>query len=214
MNRQLLMYLVIVLIAGASIREATAQEVVAVSLSQREIEEALRLASDEKAARKFLQSYVVQTRTGLGPGPLLGYFSTPFARIVLGSLAARKDGKTFASTDVTPDLLVPELHVLVLSQTAAYDPVPATIQAVTIRPRNSNSPDAEIQPLTIVAVTKEHYALYEVTQGNGATLASFPLTAVAAGNDIRVVFSHVVRGSSALTNCKDCAVPLGVTRIR
>lgn len=102
--------------------------------------------------------------------------------------------------------------MLVLSQTAAYDPVPATIQAVTIRPRSSNASDADIRPLTMAAATKEHYALYEVTQGTGAMLASFPLTAVAAGNDIRVVFSHVVRGSSALTNCKDCAVPIGAIR--
>ena len=57
MNRQLLVYLMIGFVAGASIREGTAQEIAVVSLSQREIEEALRLATDESrrgTARRWL----------------------------------------------------------------------------------------------------------------------------------------------------------------
>jgi hypothetical protein len=40
----------------------------------------------------FLDAYVVQTRAGWGNGPLIGSFSTPFARVVHAALAARKKG--------------------------------------------------------------------------------------------------------------------------
>lgn len=134
--------------------------------------------------------------------------------MVLAALAAQKERKSFGSADVAPEILAPELHVLVLPQTAAYDPVPAIVQAVTMTAWNATAGHAPLQPLSTSAATKEHYVLYDVGQGNGAIVASFPMTAVVAGSDIRVVFSHVIRGSSALTNCQECAVPLGVTRIR
>jgi hypothetical protein len=36
---------------------------------------------------------------------MIGRFSTPFARVVLAALAARKDGKGLAIADLTPDIL-------------------------------------------------------------------------------------------------------------
>jgi hypothetical protein len=41
----------------------------------------------------------------MGAGPMIGHFSTPFARVVLAALAARKDGKGLAIADLTPDIL-------------------------------------------------------------------------------------------------------------
>ena len=68
------------------------------------VDEAIRLAADDKATARFLGAYVVQTRAGWGNGPLIGSFSTPFARVVQAALAARKKGSPFATADVTPDL--------------------------------------------------------------------------------------------------------------
>lgn len=213
MNRQLILYLLVGLTAVATARSARGQQLL-VNVTPVQIEEALQLASDEKAARKFLQSYVVQRHSGIGTGPLLGYFSTPFSRIVLAALAARKEGKDFASSDVSPELLVPELHVFVLSQTAAYDPVPARMEAVVIASRTSNDADAIVRPVRAVPASRQDYLLYGVTAGDGSTVAIFPLSAIGAGKNIRVIFSHVVRGSSAITNCKECAVPIGIARLR
>ena len=60
-------------------------------------------------------------RAGWGNGPLIGSFSTPFARVVQAAVATRKKGSAFAPGNVTPDLIAPELHVIALAQTAATD---------------------------------------------------------------------------------------------
>jgi hypothetical protein len=73
-------------------REAPAQGA-AEELMPESIRDAIRLGADEKASVKFLQPYTVQTRTGMGTGPLIGVWSTPFARVVLAASAARKEEK-------------------------------------------------------------------------------------------------------------------------
>jgi hypothetical protein len=70
------------------------------------VDEVIRLAADEKATSRLLDAYVVQTRAGWGNGPLIGSFSTPFARVVQAAVAARKKGNAFAPADVTPDSLL------------------------------------------------------------------------------------------------------------
>lgn len=199
----------IVLLTGIGVADG---QLVA-NMTDADIEEAIRLGIDEKAAAKFLQSYVAQTRTGLGAGPLIGYFSTPFSRVVRAAAAARKQGRPFTRADVTPDLLAPQLEVLALSHPAAYSPTTAAVVDVTITSSNSNSPNEAIQPASTTPATSQHYALYGVSRENGATVAVFPLTAVAPGHRIRVSYSDVI-GSSAMTNCKECSVPLGVARLR
>lgn len=187
-------------------------EQLVVTLSQEHIVEAIELASDEKAAAKFLQSYVLQTRSGMGNGPLIGYMSTPFARVVLAVRAATKDGKTFSAADVTPDLVSPELRVMVLNQGAAYDAATAVAQVVTIV---RGSPQVTVEPIRRAAATDDHHRLYAVSRDNaGALMLSFPLDVVVQGSQIRVAYSHVVRGSSAITNCKHCVVPIGAARLR
>jgi hypothetical protein len=213
MNRKTLICVLIALSVGGKVNIAAGHQLI-VDLSPEDIQEALRLAADENAARKRLQSYIVQTRGGMGTGPLIGYFSTAFSRVVSAAVAAHKERRSFALSDVTPDLLTPQLHVVVLPQSAAYESVPATVQAIGIAPRGSTLPLQTIQPVSIGPATAQHVRLYGIAAPNNVLVAIFPLTAVSAGHDIRVSFSHVVSGSSALTNCKDCVIPLDVARIR
>lgn len=214
MNRQFAAFTLFAFVMIAIAFEAVAQELI-VNPSPAQIEEAIRLAGDEKAASRFLQAYVVQSRSGMGTGPLLGYVSTPFSRVVLAARAARKEGKAFASADVTADLVAPELHVIVLAQTAAYDPLPARLETVVITSNAGAGSDARVEPLRMVAARKEDYAFFGLSSGGDpATVAVFPLTAATPGRSIRVTFTTVIRGSSALTNCKECAVPLGANRLR
>jgi hypothetical protein len=98
----------------ASARQPTMGRQVAATLTPAALEDAIRLAGDEKAARRFLEAYVLQTRAGWGKGPLIGSISTPFARVVQAGLTARKQGNAFTMADVTPELIAPELHVIVL----------------------------------------------------------------------------------------------------
>jgi hypothetical protein len=203
--------LILLLALGAG-PDANAQEVF-VNMTPEAIAEAIRLGSDPKAAGKFLQSYVVQTRTGLGTGPLIGYWSTPFARVVLAASAAQKERKAFAVTDVAQDLLIPELQVLIVPPQAAYDSGPARMRSVVIVRRGANAATA-IEPTNTAAASEQQCALYGLTVQSGAIVASFPLSAIVSGNSVRVSFSQVVRGSSALTNCMDCLVPFPATGTR
>ena len=104
------------------------------------VDEAIRLAADEKGTARLLDASVVQTRAGWGNGPLIGSFSTPFARIVQAAVAARKKGSAFAAGDVTRDLITPELHVIALAQPAATDDgMVATVLSVVVGRRGSKS---------------------------------------------------------------------------
>jgi len=211
MNRPIVVHVFVAFMAVAGTRVVNAQ--LAGSLTPAQIEEAIQIAADEKAAGKLLQSYVLQTRSGIGSGPLIGYFSTPFSRVVLTAVAARKEGRKLALSDVPANVLLPELQVLVLSQSAAYADAPAVVEAVTIARRAQDG--AAAMPITTVPATSQHYAQFGIVpKGNGALVAAIPLTALAAENTLRVTFSQIVRGSSALTNCKDCSVPLSLTRLR
>jgi hypothetical protein len=93
---------IIVLALFLAMGHAQAAQQVVVAMTPESIDEAIQLAADEKATVKFLDAYVVQTRAGWGHGPLIGSFSTPFARVVQAALAARKRGSSFATAEVTP----------------------------------------------------------------------------------------------------------------
>ena len=148
----------------------------------------------------------------MGTGPLIGVWSTPFARVVLAASAARKDGRTFAASDVTPDLLARELQIFVLPQQAAYADRAATIQTVVVV-RRGGGQETVVQPIKVAPASKSQMALHGLPEQAAATLASFPLTAVSEASVLRVSFSDVVRGSSAMTHCKDCVAPLSANSI-
>jgi hypothetical protein len=212
MNRPIAVCVFVAMIGCADILPAHAQQPVA-NLTPALIDEAIQLADEDKATARFLQSYILQARSGIGTGPLIGYFSTPFSRVVMAAVMARKDGSKLAASEVPANLLVPELQMLVLSQSAAYSDSPVAVQAVTIARRPQDG--AAMRPVGTVPATSQHYALFGIVpKGNGALVAAMPMADVAAENTVRVTFSQVVRGSSALTNCKDCAVPLSLTRLR
>jgi hypothetical protein len=90
MTRHLFTSMLLALFLAAA--ETGAAQQVIVTMTPESVDEAIRLAADEKATAMFLDAYVVQTRAGWGNGPLIGSFSTPFARVVHAALAARKKG--------------------------------------------------------------------------------------------------------------------------
>ena len=205
MNRRL----ICALIASAAAAVVSARQIV-MTMTPAQIEEAIRLANDEKAARAFLLNYVVQARSGMGTGPLLGYVSTPFARVVRAALVARAKGTAFDAADVTSDLISPQLDVLVLNQSAAYSDLNATVQSVSITVGNQ-----AIEPESTKAATPVQYRLFGLKEeSERGIVAVFPLEAATSGNTIRVTYSQVVRGSSAITNCQSCSAPFFSARLR
>jgi hypothetical protein len=158
MDRRLVIVTLVSLAAVANAGRTNAQQLLA-NLTPARIEEAIQLAGDDKATAKFVQSYVLQTRTGIGSGPLIGYVSTPFSRVVMAAVAARKAGRTFVASDVPADLLMPVLQILVLPQSAAYAAVPAVVEAVTVSPRSQDGADLTIRPIITAPAASEQYAL-------------------------------------------------------
>jgi hypothetical protein len=211
MNRHLLVLASLLL----SLPPITSAPQVVVATTPESFDEAIRLAADEKAARNFLSSYIVQTRAGWGNGPLIGSFSTPFARVVQAALAARKRGESFTTTNVTPDLIVPELHVIATSQLSATDDaMMASVQSVILAPHGSKNAADVVQPLKTMELTEDYQNLNGTTFEGSGVVAIFPLSALTPNSEIRVVFDRIARGSSALSTCRECVVPLNISRIR
>ena len=207
MNRCLTVIALMLMIVGPASRSAVAQQLVT-EMSSKNIEAAIQLAGDEKMARRFLTRYGIQSHAGLGNGPLLGSFSTPFARVVQAALAAQKTGKTLAASDVSSEMVAPELHVIAMSQQAALDDASvAAVRSVVIADRNGN-PGASSQSLKQMELTKEYKDLYGIEFTQRGVIAVFPLTVLKAGREIRVSFDKMAKASSALAACKDCVVTL------
>jgi len=212
MTRHLLFSILLAVFLAAS--ETAAQQVI-VTMTPESVDEAIRLAADEKATARLLDAYVVQTRAGWGNGPLIGSFSTPFARVVQAALAARKKGSAFAAGDVTPDLIAPELHVIALAQTAASDDgMIATVLSVVLGRRGSKDPADVIQPLRTTELTAQYQSLVGTAFKGTGVVAVFSLSALVPDSEIRVVFDRTARGFSGLAMCRECTVPMNVNRIR
>jgi len=201
-------------LAAVAVRTATAQQIAA-PITDRDISDALRLAEDEKAAMRVLTSYDLQTRAGWGNGPFIGTLTTPFARVLRAALAARRKGQTFAENDPTSDLVLPELHVIAYSQKSAYDqPLAAEPFSVALAPRGSRDPAAIIQPLRKEELTAEYVDRYGLESSGPAVIAIFPVAALRGEMEVRVLFDRPAKGSSPLANCRECIVPIDMTKIR
>jgi hypothetical protein len=193
---------------------AAAQQVI-VTMTPESVDEAIRLAADEKATARFLDAYVLQTRAGWGNGPLIGEFSTPFARVVQAAVAARKRGDPFTPADVTPALIAPELHVIAAAQTAATDEgIAATVLSVVLARRGSKDPADVIQPLRTTELAAQSQDLGGTAFKGPGIVAVFPLSALVVDSEIRVLFDRTARGFSGLSMCRECTVPVTLNKIR
>lgn len=211
-HRGVLVLVLLLAVSGA--RDADGQQLV-LDMTTERIDEAIQLTSDDKTARRFLESYVLQSRAGWGDGPLMGSFSTPFSRVVQAALTARKAGTSFTVSHVTPEVIAPELHVIVVSETAAIDDTaPAIVRTIAVAPRGSKNVDQRIEPLKRMALTKDYRDRYGVTMAGAGILVTFPLSVVSAAHEIVVEFDRTARGSTAMSACKECIVTFGLVRLR
>jgi hypothetical protein len=193
---------------------AIPQERAVSSLSPAQIDDALRMAADEKAALRFLDQYVLQTRTGLGAGPRVGCLSTPFSRVVVFALDARKAGQPLNSANVPVEVLLPEVLVIAVSQPAANaDNALANVEEVAIGKRVDGKVVDILLPLRVRQPSAREREQYELD--GTARVAIFDRDALAPSFDaevpnvvVRVRFDRVARGTSPLTACKECVVPV------
>jgi hypothetical protein len=206
-----------ILLIGACVLTAqprAAQQVITAMDTDR-VEEALRVAADEKAAARLLDAYVVQTRAGWGNGPLMGRFSTPFSRLVSAAVAARRSGTPFRASDVPAELLAQELHVVTTSQKGwPDDTMIATVQSVVLTTRETTGAAGIVQPLRTEELTTQYRALYGIPPTEPGIVTIFPLNALTFGSAIRVTFDRTARGFTGLSMCRECVVPIDLRRVR
>jgi len=180
------------------------------------IDAALRMAADEDAARAFLDVHRLQARAGGENGPVLGWVTTPFSRIVLAGVAARKAGHPFTPRDVPADLLFPELVVIATPQPAAdVANAFARITEVAVETRVGSEVTDMLLPLRMRAATPQERTFQGVQSAPGAVAAVFALDAVAPMLEaphpnivVRVSFDRVTCGSTAFAGCKDCVASI------
>jgi hypothetical protein len=185
------------------------------SVPPADIEQAIQLAADERRSRSFLDKYVVQVRAGSGNGPLMGVFSTPFSRVVRAAAAARKDGRLFAASDVTQDMITPEVHVVVWQQPIAPgEKQIAGVRSVFIASRATRDPSDPVMPIKLMKLTTEYATLYGLRFEHPGYVATFPLSVLTRGNWIHITFNQVIRSYAAVSACMECVVPVPFDEIR
>lgn len=201
-------------LAAMAVRTAVARQITA-PLADHDISDALRLAQDDKAALRVLRFYDLQTRAGWGTGPFIGTLTTPFTRVLRAALVAHRKGQTFAATDLSADLLLPELQVIAYSQQSAYDqPLAAEPFSVALAPRGSRDSAAIIQPLRKEELSADYVERYGLEPPGPGLIATFPLAALRGDMEVRVLFDRAAKGSSPLANCRECIVPIDMRNIR
>jgi hypothetical protein len=182
-----------------------------------QIDDALRLAQDDKAAQTFLDLYKLQTRTGLGTGPLIGRLSTAFSRVVLAAVAARKSGQILTHGDVVSEFPQPEVLVIAAPQLAANSDsdVLANPRDIAIGQLKGSDVTDVLLPLRVRSATTQERKLYDLGSTPGVIVASFSEDALAPMFDtrtfnfvVRVSFDRVAKGSTPSTACKDCIAPI------
>ena len=191
-------------------------QVRAVPLSDTQIDAAVRIASDDAATNVFLATHRLQTASGTEDGPTLGWISTPFSRIVLAGVAARKAGHVFTRDDVSMDPLLSELAVIATPQpAAAADRTLAQVTEIAVETRIGTIVTDMLLPMRMRPATLEERTLHGVESANGTVVAVFSIDAVAPLLEartpnvvVRVTFDRATRGATPLTGCKDCVATI------
>jgi hypothetical protein len=192
----------------------TSAQSVLTMLDQQQLDEAIHLGGDEKASARILDAYVLQPKAGWGDGPLIGALSTPYSRVLRAAAAARRRKAPFGASDVTPDLLAQELHVIAIAQRGwPEDSMTAVVQSVALTVRVDTGSEQLIQPMRTAELSAEARVLYGITSSGPGVLVVFPLTALTRSTVVRVTFDRTARGSG-LSTCRECVVPVDLRRIR
>jgi hypothetical protein len=178
------------------------------SMDGDQVNEAIRLGQDGPAAQRLLSIYKLQSHQPSGDGPLLGQFTTPFARVVRASLKAKGSGSVLSATDVPPTLITPEVHVIVLTQ-QTVDGQPVIARSVSLWQRGIEVPAARLVSLTATS----RGTLGEEIEGDGV-VAIFPTDTFAASSHVLVHLDRVAKGGSVLSGCRDCVVPIPLRNLR
>jgi hypothetical protein len=171
-------------------------------MSPERIREAIAVGS--KAKNVWV--YTIQEKARWSWPPLLAVYTTPFLRVALAANAAKKQYKTFAETDVTPDMLKPEIQVFIPSRALQGTSI-ANVQTIVLLPHNSKDAAQAVHPTSVTEATQEYKNLLGFTGEGKGMVAVFPIDAWREDYDAHVVFDAEIpssQGPGAVGGCMDC----------
>ena len=142
----------------------------------------------------------------------VGGFSTPFLRVAMAANAAKSKYKTFVASDVTPEMIAPEVEIIARSIGLEGTSV-ANVEAIVVLPKGVKDPLKAIQPIRTRALDEKYKNLMGFTAEGHGMIAVFPLSILKEGYEVRVIFDKHVNGGSS-GPCFDCGVPIKLKGIR
>jgi hypothetical protein len=171
------------------------------------IKEAIELGSKNKGDG----CYALRSQQPIGG---MGCVSTPFSRVVEAASMAKQKYKPFSETDVTKEMLAPELHIHAWPNT--HGPGVVSAENVILRPKGAKDLASIIRPTRI----DEREASYKNAMGGTWTgkeiMAVFPINALTDDTEVRVIYTQPVcsEGGSWSLSLKpqmtaDCGARLG-----
>jgi hypothetical protein len=141
----------------------------------------------------------------------VGFYSTPYLRVALAARLAKRDYRTFTPADVTPDMLVPELHIYAFPQVAGAEV--SNVTAVVVTPRKGTPDqkrDRAIHPLRVEPLTTQWANLFGAKFEGQGRIAAFPLSVLSEQNEVHVVYDRPATigdvGRVGSRHCTDCDV--------
>jgi hypothetical protein len=144
-------------------------------------------------------------------GVEIACFTTPYSRVVGAAKAAKKKYKPFTAADVTQEMLVPEVHILVPAFVDASEQGAAAsnVEAVVIMPKGSKDRTQALHPSASGELTAEFKNLAGAEWEGRGIRATFPLSVLSEANEV-----HVVYDGGTMCKNNDCAVRFKLEKVR
>ena len=140
--------------------------------------------------------YPMEPNVVVGGGEVYGNFTTPFSRVFIEAVEARKLHRKFTESDVTPDLIAPELRVYTPA-ICRYKGGPdcsdlANVASVVIMPHGSKDRGQTIQPSRTEPVPVNYQDLFGGRWSGHAVVSTFDLSALTEANEVRILYDKKV----------------------
>lgn len=146
-------------------------------------------------------------------GPAWCALVTPFGRVARAAFEAKRAYKTFAPANITPEMLAPNVDVVCPSQcvvvACTHRLGVASVRAIVITGKSGASPEQPISSEPMPEVYRNAFGSADEASG---LLATFPVSALKPGRELRVVFDRKVSG--LFGGCEDCKIDLKLDGVR
>lgn len=146
-------------------------------------------------------------------------FTTPYSRVVQAARAAARQYQRFTEADVTREMVAPFLEVIAFPQLTFVTGSgrvgrPIDVQAVVVIPKNSKDRSAAIQPTDRFDLDSRYQNLLGASFDAKGLVARFPLSVLAEGNEVRIVYDGLGCADWKNKLMSDCGFEFNLKAVR